>query len=129
MVGHLKSTKSVFDSVIIDPPFFSSTPAGKVDLVNESHRLINKVRPLIAHNGWLIAMNNALFLKGEDYLHTLESLCADGYLKIEELIPVPEDITGYPATCKSLPPADPAPFNHSTKIAILRVTRKTNHST
>jgi 23S rRNA (cytosine1962-C5)-methyltransferase len=126
VVGHLKSTKSVFDYVIIDPPFFSATAAGKVDLVNENHRLINKVRPLIAHNGWLIAMNNALFVKGADYLQTLADLCADGYLHIEELIPVPEDITGYPATCKSQPPADPAPFNHSTKIAVLRVARKGN---
>ncbi len=29
----------------------------------------------------------------------LEDLCADGYLKIAELIPVPEDFSGYPETC------------------------------
>jgi 23S rRNA (cytosine1962-C5)-methyltransferase len=124
-IGRFKSTKTLFDSVILDPPFFSSTTAGKVDLVYESHRLINKVRPLIAHNGYLITINNALFLKGTDYMQTLEGLCADGYMQIEEMIPVPEDITGFPATRRSSQPTDPAPFNHSTKICILRVTRKT----
>jgi 23S rRNA (cytosine1962-C5)-methyltransferase len=37
---------------------------------------------------------------------------------------VPPDCTGYPATRVSAPPVDPAPFNHPTKIAILRVRRK-----
>ena len=123
-IGRFKSTKSLFDCVILDPPFFSSTAAGKVDLVHESHRLINKVRPLIAQNGYLITINNALFLKGTDYMQTLENLCVDGYLKIEEMIPSPEDITGFPATRSGSLPTDPAPFNHSTKIAILRITRK-----
>lgn len=123
-VGRFKSSNTRFDCVILDPPFFSSTAAGKVDLVNESHRLINKVRPLIAHDGWLISINNALFLKGADHMDTLNTLCTDGYLQIEETIPVPEDITGFPTTRIGDPPADPAPFNHSTKITILRVTRK-----
>jgi len=48
----------------------------------------------------------------------------DGYLKIAELIPVPEDFTGYPATRLGLPVTEPAPFNHSTKIAVLEVRRK-----
>lgn len=124
VAGQFKASKKLFDCVILDPPFFSSTPAGKVDLVGESHRLINKVRPLIAHNGWLVAINNALFVPGAAYMHTLETLCADGYLHLEALIPVPEDMTGFSATRKGDPPADPAPFNHSTKIAVLRVLRK-----
>ena len=97
-VGRFKSSNTRFDCVILDPPFFSSTTAGKVDLVNESHRLINKVRPLIAHDGWLISINNALFLKGADHMDILNALCTDGYLQIEETIPVPEDITGFPTT-------------------------------
>ena len=48
----------------------------------------------------------------------------DGYLKIKELIPVPEDFTGYPETRLNKPITDPAPFNHSTKIAVLEVKRK-----
>jgi hypothetical protein len=40
------------------------------------------------------------------------------------LIPVPEDFTGYPHTCLGSPPVDPAPFNHATKIAVLKVWRK-----
>ena len=58
------------------------------------------------------------------YLRTLEALCADGYLAIEELIPVPPDCTGYPETRVRPPLVDPAPFNHSTQIAVLRVRRK-----
>ena len=52
----------------------------------------------------------------------LEALCKDGYLKIKELIPVPEDIVGYHKV--SAPITDPSPFNYSTKIAILDVKRK-----
>jgi 23S rRNA (cytosine1962-C5)-methyltransferase len=121
-VARLKATKQLFDCVIIDPPFFSTTPKGKVDLVNESARLINKVRPLINDGGILIAINNALFVSGREYMETLEGLCRDGYLKIRELIPVPEDFIGFDAVAK--PVTDPGPFNHSTKIAVLDVRRK-----
>ncbi len=122
--SNLKRTNTFFDCVLIDPPFFSSTSKGKVDQVHESARLINKIRPLINDGGILIAINNALFVSGDEYMQTLESLCKDGYLKIRELIPVPEDFTGYPETRLGKPITDPAPFNHSTKIAILDVTRK-----
>jgi 23S rRNA (cytosine1962-C5)-methyltransferase len=122
--SHLKRTGERFDCVFIDPPFFSTTTKGKVDQVNDSARLINKVRPLIKDGGWLIAINNALFVSGKEYMRTLESLCQDGYLKIQELIPVPEDFTGYPETRTGSPITDPSPFNHSTKIAVLEVKRK-----
>ncbi len=121
-VAKFKSTKQFFDCVIIDPPFFSSTAKGKVDLENESTRLINKVRPLINDGGVLIAINNALFVSGQEYMQSLEGLCKDGYLNIRELIPVPDDFMGNQPTGK--PVTDPAPFNHSTKIAILNVRRK-----
>jgi len=123
-VRHFKRTGELFDCMFVDPPFFSTTSKGTVDLVNESHRVINKVRPLVADGGYLVAINNALFVSGAEYVRTLESLCADGYLSIEELIPVPSDFTGYPQTIVRTPPVDPAPFNHSTKIAVLRVRRK-----
>jgi 23S rRNA (cytosine1962-C5)-methyltransferase len=110
--------------VLIDPPFFSTTSKGKVDQVNESARLINKVRPLINDGGTLIAINNALYVSGSEYIQTLEELCQDGYLKIRELIPVPEDLSGYTETRIGNPITDPAPFNHSTKIVILEVKRK-----
>jgi 23S rRNA (cytosine1962-C5)-methyltransferase len=93
-----------------------------VDQENESARLINKVRPLINDGGWLVAINNALYVSGQEYMHTLEELCKDGYLRIRELIPVPDDYAGYDRIGK--PVTDPAPFNHSTKIAILDVKRK-----
>jgi len=121
-VAKFKSTKQFFDCVIIDPPFFSTTPKGKVDLENDSTRLINKVRPLINDDGTLIAINNALFVSGQEYMQSLESLCKDGYLSLRELIAVPDDFIGLNPVGK--PITDPAPFNHSTKIAILDVRRK-----
>jgi len=121
-IAKFKSTKQFFDCVIIDPPFFSTTPKGQVDLENDSTRLINKVRPLINDGGTLIAINNALYVSGQEYMQSLESLCKDGYLSIRELIPVPADFIGYDPVGK--PITDPAPFNHSTKIAILDVRRK-----
>jgi 23S rRNA (cytosine1962-C5)-methyltransferase len=122
LVSRLKRTNELFDCVIVDPPFFSTTSRGKIDQVRESARLINKVRPLVRDGGSLIAINNALFVSGSEYLRTLEELSKDGYLKVKELIPVPEDCTGYDKI--SPPVTDPAPFNHATKIAILEVRRK-----
>lgn len=122
VVAHLKSTKRLFDWIILDPPFFSATPRGAVDLLHENERLINKVRPLINDGGILIAINNAVYLSGADYMRALESLCKDGYLYIRELIPVPEDFIGFNRVGN--PITDPAPFNHSTKIAVLDVRRK-----
>jgi 23S rRNA (cytosine1962-C5)-methyltransferase len=113
-----------FDCVLVDPPFFSVTPKGALDLNTDSVRLINKVRPLINYGGWLVSVNNALYVSGREYLERLEALCADGYLKIAELVPVPEDFTGYAQTRSGAPITDPAPFNHSTKIAVLEVKRK-----
>jgi 23S rRNA (cytosine1962-C5)-methyltransferase len=123
-VSHLKRAGERFECVFVDPPFFSATSKGTVNLVTESHRIVNKVRPLIADGGYLVTINNALFVSGAEYIKTLEELCADGYLSIEELIPVPPDFTGYPQTIQRTPPVDPAPFNHSTKIAVLRVRHK-----
>lgn len=123
-VAGFKRSGELFDCVFLDPPFFSSTERGRVDQALESRRLLNKVRPLVNDGGWLVAINNALFLKGSDYMASLEELCADGYLSVESLIPVPEDCAGYASTRSGAPPADPAPFNHSTKIAVLRVRRK-----
>lgn len=121
-IARFKTGRQTFDCVILDPPFFSVTPRGKVDLEHESGRLINKVRPLVNDGGMLISINNAIFLSGADYMKTLEKICADGYLSIRELIHVPEDFIGLHRISK--PITDPAPFNHSTKIVILDVRRK-----
>ncbi|HUE98214.1 MAG TPA: class I SAM-dependent methyltransferase, partial [Anaerolineales bacterium] len=122
LAAKLKRTGETCDCVIIDPPFFSITSKGRVDQVHESARLINKVRPLINDGGILIAINNALYVSGKEYMQTLESLCKDGYLSIRELIAVPEDFIGYNRIGELV--TDPSPFNHSTKIAILDVQRK-----
>jgi 23S rRNA (cytosine1962-C5)-methyltransferase len=123
-VSRLKRSGERFDCVLVDPPFFSTTSKGRLDLNTDSARLINKVRPLINDGGWLVSINNALYVSGKEYMQTLEGLCADGYLKVAGLIPVPEDFTGYPETRGGEAVTDPSPFNHSTKIAVLEVKRK-----
>jgi 23S rRNA (cytosine1962-C5)-methyltransferase len=123
-VAQMKRNRQSFDTVILDPPFFSITEHGRVDQVNEATRLINKARPLVKDGGRLIVVNNALFLSGKEFIDALEALGRDGYLRIEEIIPIPQDVTGYETTRVGRLPADPAPFNHSTKIAVLQISRK-----
>lgn len=123
-VNALKKSEKLFDIVILDSPFFSSTRYGKVDLQKESVQLINKVRPLVAHEGRLIAINNALYVTGKQFIDEINDLCKTGYVAIESIITIPSDITGYPETITAKPPVDPAPFNHPTKICVLKVLRK-----
>jgi len=123
-VKRFKRAEQHFDCVVMDPPFYSATSKGSLDLNTDSARLINKLRPLVNDGGWLVAVNNALYVSGKKYLETLEELCADGYLKIAELIPVPEDFCGYAQAQNEVQLPDPAPFNHSTKIAVLEVRKK-----
>ena len=123
-ISRYKTAEERFDCVFLDPPIYSATSKGVVDLAQSYTRLINKVRPLINHHGYLVAINNALFVSGDSYLKEIESLCSDGYLRIEELIPVPADFIGRPQSAGAAQVTDPAPFNHSTKIVVLRVRRK-----
>jgi 23S rRNA (cytosine1962-C5)-methyltransferase len=109
-----------FGCVFLDPPFFSAGSGGLVDQEHASARLINKARPLVAVGGHLVAINNAVFVSGADYMRTLQELCASGDMQIEELIPVPVDFVGILPAAASGPITDPSPFNHSTKIAVLR---------
>ncbi len=124
LVSRMKRSGERFDCVFLDPPFFSTSARGRLDLNTDSARLINKVRPLVNDGGRLVAVNNALYVSGKDYLSQLETLCTDGCLKVIDLIPVPEDFTGFEETRISTPVTDPNPFNHSTKIAVLEVRRK-----
>ena len=120
VVAALRKEHAKFDCVIVDPPFFSRTGKGVIDQANNPLGVINKVRPLVAENGVLIAVNNSLYLSGKDYIQHLETICDNEYLALEQSIAIPEDFC-----CKnsaSMPyPADPAPFSHPTKIAVLRV--------
>jgi 23S rRNA (cytosine1962-C5)-methyltransferase len=124
VASNYRQKKETFDCVIVDPPSFSSSTKGTVDLQSRYHRILNKVRPLVRDGGFLIAINNSLFLSGKDYLKALDEIRADGFVKLEELIPVPEDVTGFPDTVKGVSPTDPSPFNHSTKIAVLKINKK-----
>jgi 23S rRNA (cytosine1962-C5)-methyltransferase len=123
-MGRLKKEQALFDCVLLDPPFFSQTDKGRVDLEAEADRLLNKARPLVGDGGALVVVNNALFASGAQWMASLERLCGSGYLTFEQRIDVPEDVTGFAQTRVVGAPVDPAPFNHSTKIAILRVRRK-----
>lgn len=122
--GRLKGEDQLFDCVFVDPPFFSVTEKGRVNLEESVQQVLNKVRPLVAHGGALVSVNNALFLPGTQYMEALQEMCAPGYMSIEQTLAVPEDTTGYPSTKKGAAPVDPAPFNHATKMVVLRVTRK-----
>ncbi len=124
LVNRLKRANERFDCVILDPPIFSSTGRGVVDLAGNYTRLINKLRPLVHSGGRLVAINNAIFLSGQEYLNMLHTICQDGHVRILEYIDVPTDCTSYPSTRTNLPPCDPTPFNHTTKIAILEILHK-----
>jgi 23S rRNA (cytosine1962-C5)-methyltransferase len=124
VAGRLKREGALFDCVFVDPPFFSTTIKGTVDLSADPRKLIDKVRPLVAHQGLLVVVNNALFLPGKDFEASLREVCADGYATLERTFEVPSDVTGYAATRVGTPPVDPAPFNHPTKMALLKLTRK-----
>ena len=128
VVGQLKRDDELFDCVFVDPPYFSVTAQGRVDLAHDMDRVLNKVRPLVAHQGWLVVVNNGLFVSGADFMATLEKLCVGGYMTIEERVGVPDDFLGTPSTRHGQLPADPAPFVHSTKMAILSVRRKDERS-
>ena len=120
-VGALRREKAKFDCVIVDPPFFSSTAKGVIDLANNPLGVINKVRPLAADNGVVIAVNNSLYLSGAAFMEKLNSICDNRYLSLETIIPIPDDFCYASADSGKTYPADPAPFNHPTKIVVLRV--------
>ncbi len=122
--GSLRRHDERFDCVIIDPPFFAAGSAGTVDQVHESRRLLNKARPLVEDGGYLLAINNALFVSGAEYMGMLQELCSEGFLRLVELVSVPDDCVGYGSDRNPVLVPDPAPFNHPTKIAILEVRRK-----
>lgn len=122
--SRMRQAAELFDTVIVDPPFFSSTHSGRVDLEGGTSRLLDKLRPLVGDGGALVIVHNALFVPGAEVHAALEHLVADGYASIEELIGVPDDASGYEATRVSAPPVDPSPWKHPTKIAVLRIRRK-----
>ncbi len=122
--SQMRRDREEYDLVILDPPFFASSGQGRVDLNDPGLRLVNKVRPLAADGGYLVVVNNALFVSGAQFQAGLDGLCQGGYLRLVERVDVPADVTGPAETVCSRPPADPAPFNHPTKIAILQVKKK-----
>ena len=123
-INQYKKNGLSFDCVILDPPVYSKTQKGIIDIVKNYHKLINKVRPIINHNGYLVTINNALFQSGDDHKAVLDELCKSDYLSIEDIISVPENCIGDARVSKDFLPADPAPYVHSTKITLLKVTRK-----
>lgn len=124
VAAELRRSGQLFDIIVIDPPFFAKAPrSAKVDQARNAAALVNKIRPLAAHRGKIIVVNNALFLSGSEFLAQLRTLCGD-YLSLGEIIPVPEHFYGYGQINLKTLPCDPAPFNHPTKIIVLDITRK-----
>ncbi len=124
LTARLRRAGETFDCVILDPPFFAGGARSRVDLADGGLALINKVRPLVADGGVLVVVNNALYVSGAAFMAVLDRVCADGYLRLERRIDVDADCTGYPETRLADEVAEAAPFNHSTKIAVLAVRRK-----
>jgi 23S rRNA (cytosine1962-C5)-methyltransferase len=133
--ARLRREDRLFDLVVVDPPFFSQSERGggrgQVDLQRGLTGLLSKVRPLVAHQGRLVVVDNAVFHSGADFMAEIEQICSGGYLTLEETIPVPVECGALPleALAEARPggpiwPADPTPFGHPTKIAVLRARRK-----
>ncbi len=115
----LRRNQREFDIVILDPPFYSRTPKGIIDLAHAPVQPISKVQPLVRDGGVLIVVNNALQLSGADFMTTIERICVTQYLSVEQIIPIPDDFRGpNPSWLNS-----PDPFNHPTKIVVFRVHR------
>lgn len=124
VTASLRRSERLFDIILLDPPFFAASGrSAKVDQAHNAAALINKVRPLAAHHGKIITVNNALFLSGKDFLAQLEFLCGE-CLSIDQIIPVPESFYGFTPIDIKILPTDPAPFTHPTKIVILDILRK-----
>lgn len=124
LTAQLRRKKDLFDLVLVDPPFFASAGRGRVDLEKELHRLIAKVQPLVAHQGKLVIVCNALFVSGREFEQSLLALEAGGYMKRSSTIDVPAIFHAQAGQPAPKYPTDPSPFSHPTKIAVLDVTRK-----
>ena len=121
VISGFKKSGTLFDTVILDPPFFSQSSKGTVDLLNQPVALVNKVRPIVADGGRIIMVNNALYLSGREFLSAAQALCDGKYLTIEQTIDIPAEFCGDTSSV-----ADPSPFNHPTKIVVFGVQRKKN---
>lgn len=123
VAAQLRKRRALFDMVILDPPLFADSARGRVDLVATFGRLVDKVRPLVGDGGRLVLVNNALFVSGAEMMASVEAIVAGGYAQVERTIAVPEDCAPeLPGAAQ--PPADPAPFNHATKMIVLRLSRR-----
>ncbi|VAW39711.1 hypothetical protein MNBD_CHLOROFLEXI01-4177, partial [hydrothermal vent metagenome] len=57
-MSRMKRAGEKFDCAFVDPPFFSTTDRGKVDLNRNMTRIVNKIRPLVRNGGHIVAINN-----------------------------------------------------------------------
>ncbi len=119
LTAAMRKKNETFDCVILDPPFFSKTAKGTVDLAHAPLSLIAKVRPLVKDGGQLIVVNNALELSGKAFIEALDTICDGTWLSRGQTIDIPEDFVGGGNWSVS-----PAPFNHPTKIQILNIRKR-----
>ena len=108
------------------PAVFSEGGGGRVDRVSSVSALVDKARPLVATRSLGVVVN-ALFIPGSALMAELEKMVTAGYATIERTIAVAADCAPAFADGRSLP-ADPAPFNHPTEIAMVRLRRKDGKS-
>lgn len=130
LVAGFRKNEELFDTVIVDAPFFSTSRDTQINLQTTFLNTLNKARPLVAHGGALVAVNNALYLSGKDFEEkVLAPIIASGYATLETRIDVPASCGGEAREKSGVKkasswPVDPAPYNHPTKMAVLRFTRK-----
>ena len=115
---------ALFDIAVLDPPFFSQTSGGRVDVEARLGALVDKVRPLVADDGLLVVVVNALFVSGAEVEAELARVVAGGYATLEARLDAPDDVVGLTPTGDASWPTSPSPWAHPTKIAVLRLKRK-----
>ncbi len=122
VAARLRKSERLFDTVIVDPPYLAEGDRARVDVATDLEALVDKVRPLVGHGGSLVLVVNALFMSGDALMQCFARLAKDGYIAFEQRLDVLGDCA--PPLASELACADPTPFNHPTKIAVLRLTRR-----
>ncbi|MCC6645863.1 MAG: class I SAM-dependent methyltransferase [Polyangiaceae bacterium] len=115
---------ALFDVALLDPPFFSQTSGGRVDVEASLGALIDKVRPVVADGGALVVVTNALFVSGSELEAQLARVVEGGYAAEEARLDAPDDVVGLTRADGARWPTDPSPWAHPTKIAALRLRRR-----
>jgi len=124
-LGRFKKEGALFDCAMLDPPFFSQTRAGRVDLEGEADRLLNKIRRSSGDGACWSPSTRALRLRRRvDALRSRR--CAPTATSPSRAHRMPRGRRGFAPRAWDARPEDPAPFNAALDriVAVLRVAAK-----